>query len=111
MSTKDAKKGKFYNTVAADGDAVIGKRAEMAVKSVKKAVGRLIDNIDDEVDTLESTLLKLADLGPNTTDSLRPIDEDFDAKAWVKSMHETTLDLKLKKIELENAEGILKEWF
>ena len=100
---KGLNSGKFYDTLVASGDDVKGKRGELLVKSVKKAAKKKVDEIEDEIDTLETTLLNLTDLGPENTYSLRPTSKDFDAKKWVDEMHETRLEIALKKIELETA--------
>lgn len=105
-------KGKFATTIAASSEDIKGQRADILEKSVKKAAKKLADKIDDEIDTLETKLLNLSDLAPETTYSLRPANgKEFDADKWASDMFETRIQLALKKIELGEAEAILKEWF
>jgi len=110
MSTKESK-GKFAAQIAASTEEIKGARAEKLAKSVKRAAEDLERKLDGEVDELESKILDLSDLAPDTSYSLRPGGGDFNAKGWVNDMHEATLELELKKIELKVAQDILKEWF
>ncbi len=103
--------GKFYESLVASGDDVKGKRGELLVKSVKKAAKKKVDEIEEEIDALETTLLNLTDLGPENSYSLRPTAKGFDATKWIDEMFEAKVEIALKKVELEVAEGIVNEWF
>lgn len=111
MAGKEAKVGKFATTIASSDKTIKEARAAIIAKTGKRAAENKVRSIEDEVDTLETTILNLTDLAPDTTFSLRPGGKDFDAEGWVNKLHDATLDLELKKIELKVAEEILNEWF
>lgn len=54
---------------------------------------------------------KLTDLAPDTSYSLKPGGDKFDAATWVEQLHKTKLKLSLKEIELKSAQEIVNEWF
>lgn len=108
---KVVKVGKFATSIAASDKTIKEARAAIVAKSGKRAAENKVRSIEDSVDALETTIMNLTDLAPDTTYSLRPGGKDFDAEGWVEKLHSSTLDLELQKIELKVAEDILKEWF
>ena len=60
---------------------------------------------------LEFKINNLVDMAPETSDSLRPGAKNFDATKWVSELHSLKMQIKLKGIELSEAEAIVKEWF
>ena len=104
------KESKFGAMITASDKSIKQARAVIIVKAGKRAAENKVRSIEDEVDSLETTILNLTDLAPDTTFSLKP-GKDFDAESWVNKLHEATLDLELKKIELAAAEAIVTEWF
>ena len=111
MADKKATVGKFAATIAASDKSIKEARAAIVAKTGRRAAENKVRSIEDEVDSLETTILNLTDLAPDTTYSLRPGGKEFDAEGWVEKLHTATLDLELKRIELKVAEDILKEWF
>ena len=104
------KESKFGAMITASDKSIKEARAVIIVKAGRRAAENKVRSIEDEVDSLETTILNLTDLAPDTTFSLKP-GKDFDAESWVNKLHEATLDLELKKIELKAAQDIVKEWF
>lgn len=111
MATKEAKIGKFATAIAASDKTIKEARAAIVAKAGKRSAENKVRKIEDKVDGLETTIMNLTDLAPETTYSLRPGGKEFDADGWVDQLNEATLDLKLAKIELEVAQEILNEWF
>lgn len=109
MSTK--KGGKFVSRITASDSSIKESRAKNLEMTVKMEVEDLIRKLTKDKLALETEIEKLSDLAPDTTYSLRPGGKDFDARSWVTKLHQAKLDLKLKNIELEEAESILNEWF
>jgi len=104
------KESKFGAMITASDKSIKQARAVIIVKAGRRAAENKVRSIEDEVDSLETTILNLTDLAPDTSFSLKP-GKDFDAESWVNKLHEATLDLELKKIELAAAEAIVTEWF
>ena len=112
MSTKESKTvSKFEKKISDSDDSIRGARGAIVAKTAKRAAENKVRSIEDMIDMLETTILNLTDLAPDTTYSLRPGGKDFDPEGWVDKLHEATLDLEMKKIELSVAESIIKEWF
>jgi hypothetical protein len=110
-TTASKKAGKFASAIVASDKNIKDARAAIIEKGAKRAAENLVRSLEDEVDELEVSILNLTDLAPDTTYSLRPGGKDFDAEGWVSKLHEAKLEIALKKIELGQAEDILKEWF
>jgi len=102
---------KFVNTLTASDKTIKKTRATNLELTVKMEAEDLVRRLTREKLSLIAKIDNLTDLGPDSTFSLRPGGKDFDASKWVSELHETTLDLDLKDVELEAAEAILSEWF
>lgn len=109
--TKDEKPTKFEAKISASDKSIKGERAKVLARKVRRSAEDKVRALDTEIENLETLILDLTDLAPDTTYSLRPTGKDFDADGWVDKLYTANLDLKLKKIELEVAKGILTEWF
>jgi hypothetical protein len=103
--------GKFKSTLTASDSKIKATRAANVELVVKMEVEDLVRKLTKEKLALSSKIDNLTDLGPDTSTSLRPTSKDFNAAKWVSELHEATLDLDLKDIELLAAKEILKEWF
>jgi len=102
---------KFSKKLASSNKEIMADRAEMLGDEVALEVSTFVGCLKKEVLTLKNKILRLTDLSPNSKDSLRPGGDNFDSVQWVKQLHEATLDLKLKEVELEVAESIQNDWF
>jgi len=102
---------KFTQTLSASNEAIIRNRAAILAESAQSEAESLVHSLKKEKNKLELSILQLTDLAPETSFSLRPGTAEFDGAKWVKQLHEARMDLKLKKIELEEAQTILDEWF
>lgn len=102
---------KFSTKLASTNKDIMADRAEMLGEEVALEVSTFVGGLKKEVLNLKNKINRLTDLSPNSKDSLRPGGENFDSVRWVKELHEASLDLKLKQVELEVAESIQNEWF
>lgn len=102
---------KFEQKLSAGSKEVLNDRAKNLSAEVVLEVEAFISNLKREKIQLSNKLNNLTDLGPDNTYSLRPGAKDFKATAWVKELHQTRMDLKLKTVELEEAQVIYNEWF
>ena len=71
----------------------------------------MVQTLKKEKLALQSRINQMTDLAPETSDSLRPGSKDFNAAKWIKDLHTFKMQLKLKQIELDEAESIYTEWF
>ena len=102
---------KFESKLSAGNKEILSERAKNLSDEVVLEVESFISNLKRERIQLANKLNNLTDLGPDNTYSLRPGSSDFKAASWVKELHQTRMDLKLKTIELEEAQAIYDEWF
>ena len=102
---------KFSKKLASSNKDIMADRADMLGEEVALEVSTFVGGLKKEVLNLKNKINRLTDLSPNSKDSLRPGGDNFDSVQWVKELHEASLDLKLKEVELEIAVGIQTEWF
>ena len=102
---------KFAETLTSSNETIKESRAQMLADETVLEVEALVSSLKKEKLQLKNKIVKLTDLAPDNTYSLRPGGADFDAFQWVAELYQTGLDLKLKEIELAEAKAILKEWF
>lgn len=102
---------KFVKTLSASDASIKTARAQMLADTTVLEVESLISGLKREVNQLKNRIVQLTDLAPDNTYSLRPGGKDYDPVKWVNQLHQTKLDLKLKEIELTEAESIKSEWF
>ena len=101
---------KFTSMLSASNEGIKAERARILGNQASISAGRLVTDLQDAVLVLENKVYEMTDFAPETADSLRP-GANFNAATWIKDLHKTRLDLRLKRIELDEAEAIYNEWF
>lgn len=109
--TESDKIGKFESMITASDKTIKDARGRIIANSARRAAEDLVRRLEGEIDTLQTEILNLTDIGPENTMSLRPTSKDFNAEKWVERLHQSKLDMALKNIELAEAKEILNEWF
>lgn len=102
---------KFATTLSSSNDSIKEARAKSLADTTVLEVESFIQTLKREKNQLTNQINNLTDLAPENTYSLRPGSPNFNAAAWVKELHTTRMNLKLKAIELEEAQAIFDEWF
>lgn len=102
---------KFQSKLSAGSKEVLSDRAKNLSDEVILEVETFISNLKREKIQLSNKINNLTDLGPDNTYSLRPGAKDFKASSWMKELHQSRMELKLKIVELEVAQDIYDEWF
>lgn len=102
---------KFITTLSASDTTIKTIRASLLAQEAKIEANTLVQNLERDMLVLEGKIASLTDLAPETTYSLKPGGENFDAAKWVKELHDTKMKVKLKEIALAEARGIVEEWF
>ena len=102
---------KFITTLSASDSTIKTTRASLLAQEAKIEASTLVQNLERDMLVLEGKIASLTDLAPETTYSLKPGGENFDAAKWVKELHETKMKVKLKEIALNEARAIVEEWF
>lgn len=101
---------KFTKMLSASNKQIKEERAKILGSQAAISAGRLVNDLKDQVLVLENRVYEMTDFAPDSADSLRP-GKDFNAATWIKDLHKTRLELRLKNIELDEAEKIYNEWF
>ena len=102
---------KFSSMLSASDQNIKAARAEAIAESTVLEVEAFIANLKRDKNTLKAKVTSLTDLAPDNSYSLRPGNKDFNAANWMKELHQVRMALKLKEIELTEAQAIYNEWF
>jgi hypothetical protein len=106
-----ATKNKFAKNLRLNNKEIRGKRADFIVDDAKTAQEELVRKLSQEYKAFERKLINLEDLSPDTTQSLHPSKNGFDATNWVNDVQSTKVAMAMKKVEVEIAEKTLAEYF
>lgn len=102
---------KFIATIAGDAQGIKFKRAQDTATAVKLAQESLINDKSKIVQSIDAQLTKLLDIGPDSADSLRPVDRSFNPEVWVNQVQEAKFSLKRAQESLDIAKETYVEWF
>jgi len=86
-------------------------RAQAAANQVQLQQEQLVTSLRLEVARIDASLQKVTDVGPDTTDSLRPVNHNFDAHSFVRNVQELSVAKRNAKIELDIAIANYREMF
>ena len=102
--------GKFESILTSTGDAVLQKRAKNLSQATqetfedeKRALEKRIRNIENEIVSME-------DLSVRSTQAL-VVGENLDTNMWVKKRINLALELRDLRIELEEVNKLIAEYF
>jgi len=102
---------KFIKAIAGSADGIKLKRAENTANAAKLAQQTLINEKSKLVQGIEAQLTAALDIGPETTDSLRPVNRNFNPEVWVNEVQAYKEQLHKAKINLTIAVETYAEWF
>lgn len=102
---------KFERMLSASNQDVLSARSKALSQETVLEAESLIQSLKREKLQLENKITNLTDLAPENSYSLKPGSPSFNASSWIKELHKLRLDVKLKEIELTEAEEIFNEWF
>lgn len=102
---------KFVSTLSASNSSIKESRATILSEQTEIEASTMLQNLKKEKLTLQSKISQMTDLHPETSDSLRPGGKAFDPAKWIKDLHTCKMQLKLKQIELDEAQALYDEWF
>lgn len=104
-------KNKFITAIAGNTEGIKLARAEAVATQAKLAQESLINDLAKNVNTLSAALTNTLDIGPDSSDSLRPVGPNFDAGAWVHDVQALKVDIKKAQERLDIAKETYAEWF
>ena len=102
---------KFIKLISDNGNSTLIRRAETISTAAEVAQLNIVNQLKQEKSRLEMQIINLTDFAPETTDSLRPGDKNWDAAKWAKELQETKEQLYDINIQLKIAEDTYNEFF
>ena len=102
---------KFTKLISDNSSTTLQRRASTIATAAEIAQQEIVNKLKQEKCKLEMKIANLTDFAPETTDSLRPGDKDWDAGTWAKELQEAKQDLYDVSIQLEIATNTYNEYF
>lgn len=102
---------KFIKLISDNGNNTLVRRAEILSTAAEVAQQNIVNQLKQQKNQLEMKVSNLTDFAPETTDSLRPGNKDWDAVKWAKELQETKEQLYDIDIQLKIAEDTYNEFF
>ena len=102
--------GKFETILTTTGDAILQKRAKNLSDVTKETFEDEKRVIEKRIRNIENEIISMEDLSVRSTQAL-VVGENLDTNAWVKKRINYALELRDLKIELEEIEKLIAEYF
>ena len=102
--------GKFESILTTTGDAVLQKRAKNLAQATQETFEDEKRNIEKRIRNIENEVISMEDLSVRSTQAL-VVGENLDTNAWVKKRINLALELRDLKIELQEVNSLIKEYF
>lgn len=102
---------KFFANLSLSNKEIKEQRGLIIVNDVVSQLAIEKALLSQKKGSLETTIMKLGDLSPETKYSLRSVDKEFNGKDWLNDLKKAHIDLELLKVEIAVIDKIEKEWF
>ena len=102
---------KFTKLITEGADKTLQRRAEAVSTVAEIAQQNLVNKLKLEKSNLELKITNLTDLAPDSKDSLRPCDTNWNANTWVTDLQKAKQDLYNVTIQLDIAQKTYDEFF
>lgn len=102
--------GKFETILTTTGDAILQKRAKNLSDVTKETFEDEKRVIEKRIRNIENDIVSMEDLSVRSTQAL-VVGENLDTNQWVKKRINYALELRDLKIELEEIEKLIAEYF
>lgn len=102
--------GKFESILTTTGDAVLQKRAKNLAQATQETFEDEKRSIEKRIRNIENEVISMEDLSVRSTQAL-VVGENLDTNAWVKKRINLALELRDLKIELQEVNSLIKEYF
>ena len=102
--------GKFETILTATGDAVLQKRAKNLSQATLETFEDEKRNIEKRIRNIENEIISMEDLSVRSTQAL-VVGENLDTNAWVRKRINLALELRDLKIELQEVNALVNEYF
>ena len=102
--------GKFETILTTTGDAILQKRAKNLSDVTKETFEDEKRVIEKRIRNIENDIVSMEDLSVRSTQAL-VVGENLDTNQWVKKRINYALELRDLRIELEEIEKLIAEYF
>ena len=102
--------GKFETILTSTGDAVLQKRARNLSQATLETFEDEKRSLEKRIRNIENDIVSMEDLSVRSTQAL-VVGEKLDTNAWVKKRINLALELRDLKIELEEVNKLIAEYF
>lgn len=102
--------GKFEEILTTTGDAVLQKRAKNLAQATQETFEDEKRNLEKRIRNIENEVISMEDLSVRSTQAL-VVGENLDTDAWVRKRINLALEMRDLKIELEEVNKLIKEYF
>jgi hypothetical protein len=102
---------KFTELISTNGNDVLKRRAESIATNAKIAQQNLLNGFKQRESELKLKIINLTDLAPDSTDSLRPGDKDWNPNQWVEDLQDAKQELYSVQIAIKLAQETYDEYF
>lgn len=102
---------KFTKLIGDNSSKTLQRRAETIATAAQIAQQNVVNTLKQVKCELEMKIAGLTDFAPESSDSLRPGDKDWNASKWADDLQKAKQDLHFVEIQLKIAEDTFKEYF
>ena len=102
---------KFLELISDNSNATLKRRANSIAQNAEIAQQNIVNSLKQQKSALELKIADLTDFAPDSKDSLRPRNKDWNAEKWAKELQEAHEQLWQVNISLGIAEKTYKEYF
>lgn len=102
---------KFTKLIGDNSSKTLQRRAETISTAAQIAQQNVVNTLKQVKCELEMKIAGLTDFAPESSDSLRPGDKNWDANKWADDLQKAKQDLYFVEIQLKIAEDTYKEYF
>ena len=102
---------KFTKLITEGADKTLQRRAEAVSTAAEIAQQNLVNKLKLDKSNLELKITNLTDLAPDSKDSLRPCDANWNANTWVTDLQKAKQDIYNVTIQLDIAKKTYDEFF
>ena len=101
---------KFESILTSTGDAVLQKRAKNLSQATQETFEDEKRALEKRIRNIENEIISMEDLSVRSTQAL-VVGENLDTNAWVRKRINLALELRDLKIELEEVNKLIAEYF
>ena len=102
--------GKFETILTSTGDAVLQKRAKNLSQATQETFEDEKRALEKRIRNIENEIISMEDLSVRSTQAL-VVGENLDTNAWVRKRINLALELRDLRIELEEVNKLIAEYF